>query len=158
MSARAAWRLETLGFQEVYRYTDGKADWLAHGLPSEGKVVTSTRLADLVRVDVPTCGIETPIGTLRDVVGSYRLHRCAVVTRERVVLGLLRPGDLAADDGVSAGDVMVPGPTTMRPNGDPVAAVAAMDRVHDDVLLVTTSDGVLVGLVTREDAERAAPG
>ena len=29
LSARAAWRLESMGFQEVYRYTPGKADWLA---------------------------------------------------------------------------------------------------------------------------------
>src|SRR5437773_6189207 len=28
LSARAAWRLESMGFQEVYRYTPGKADWL----------------------------------------------------------------------------------------------------------------------------------
>src|SRR6059036_3067934 len=36
LSARAAWRLETMGFQEVYRYTPGKADWLAAGWETEG--------------------------------------------------------------------------------------------------------------------------
>src|SRR5256712_11695283 len=35
LSARAAWRLETMGFQEVYRYTPGKADWLAAGWGNE---------------------------------------------------------------------------------------------------------------------------
>ena len=37
MSARAAWRLETLGFTQVYRYTAGKMDWFANALPIEGK-------------------------------------------------------------------------------------------------------------------------
>jgi hypothetical protein len=36
MSPRAACRLETLGFPEVYDYVAGKADWLAHGLDVEG--------------------------------------------------------------------------------------------------------------------------
>jgi 3-mercaptopyruvate sulfurtransferase SseA len=31
MSPRAAWRLKTLGFERVYDYVGGKADWLAHG-------------------------------------------------------------------------------------------------------------------------------
>jgi hypothetical protein len=33
----AAWRLESLGFAQVYRYTPGKADWLANELPVEGQ-------------------------------------------------------------------------------------------------------------------------
>lgn len=37
MSPRAACRLEQLGFAEVYDYTTGKADWLAHGLDTEGE-------------------------------------------------------------------------------------------------------------------------
>jgi len=36
LSARAAWRLESMGFQEVYRYTPGKSDWLAAGWETEG--------------------------------------------------------------------------------------------------------------------------
>ena len=31
MSNRAAWRLESLGFTQVYRYTAGKRDWFAFG-------------------------------------------------------------------------------------------------------------------------------
>ena len=37
MSPRAAWQLEALGFTNVYDYTEGKLDWIAHGLPTEGK-------------------------------------------------------------------------------------------------------------------------
>jgi rhodanese-related sulfurtransferase len=36
MSLRAAWRLEDLGFEKVYDYVPGKADWFANGLPKVG--------------------------------------------------------------------------------------------------------------------------
>jgi hypothetical protein len=36
-SPRAACRLETLGFGEVYDYVAGNVDWLAHNLPIEGR-------------------------------------------------------------------------------------------------------------------------
>ncbi len=34
MSPRAAARLETLGFDDVYDYVSGKSDWMAAGLPT----------------------------------------------------------------------------------------------------------------------------
>ena len=37
MSPRAACRLETLGFSDVYDYGGGKAEWLGYGLPREGE-------------------------------------------------------------------------------------------------------------------------
>jgi hypothetical protein len=33
MSPRAAWRLESIGFQHVYDYVAGKADWGGAGRP-----------------------------------------------------------------------------------------------------------------------------
>ena len=38
MSPRAACRLEAFGFRPVYDYVTGKADWLASGLPTEGRL------------------------------------------------------------------------------------------------------------------------
>jgi hypothetical protein len=51
MSARAAARLETLGFRWVYRYQPGKADWFAAGLSREGTEAGTARVADLVERD-----------------------------------------------------------------------------------------------------------
>ena len=53
MSPRAAWRLEGLGFERVYDYVPGKADWFASGLPKEGRLASvptrgeTARRADL---------------------------------------------------------------------------------------------------------------
>jgi len=40
MSPRATWRLEGLGFERVYYYLPGKADWFANGLPKEGTLAS----------------------------------------------------------------------------------------------------------------------
>lgn len=55
MSARAAARLRTLGFEQVFRYTSGKMDWFASGLPREGTMVGHPRAGDTARRDAPTC-------------------------------------------------------------------------------------------------------
>src|SRR2546423_7984329 len=57
LSARAAWRLESMGFQEVYRYTAGKADWLAAGWETEGTSTKVPRLKQYLQKDVFTCGL-----------------------------------------------------------------------------------------------------
>lgn len=37
----AAARLEALGYRNVFKYTDGKADWIAAGLPVESGAASS---------------------------------------------------------------------------------------------------------------------
>jgi hypothetical protein len=90
MSPRAACRLESLGFQEVYDYAAGEADWFAYGLPMEGTNASIPHAGDLARRDVPTCRLDDD---LRDVVRRLRASdwdACPVTNDERVVLGLLR--------------------------------------------------------------------
>src|SRR5260221_51431 len=57
MSPRAAWRLESLGFTEVYDYAAGKEDWLAWGRPREGRTAQVPTVGEVARRDVPTCGL-----------------------------------------------------------------------------------------------------
>jgi hypothetical protein len=64
--ARAASRLETLGFRQVYRYQPGKADWFAAGLPREGREAYTPRVADIARRDVPTCRIDERVDAVHD--------------------------------------------------------------------------------------------
>ena len=47
LSARAASRLESLGFTHVYRYTPGKDGWLAMGLPTDGPEAATPRAGDI---------------------------------------------------------------------------------------------------------------
>jgi CBS domain-containing protein len=79
--------------------------------------------------------------------------RCVVVNEERIVLGLLRESELASGPEMPAEEVMRNGPATFRPD-EPVEKVAKRMRERRATgVLVTTSDGRLVGLLYREDAE-----
>src|SRR5215207_2660978 len=157
MSPRAAWRLEGLGFERVYDYVPGKADWFASGLPKEGKLALSPTIGDAARRDVPTCAPVEKIGVVRERVRKIGWDRCVVVNKERVVLGLLREKELSSDLKVPVEEAMRNGPaTTFRPNEPVGKMVQRMQDREATALLVTTSDGRLVGLLYREDAEQLA--
>src|SRR5207245_1985705 len=97
MSARAASRLTTLGFMDVYRYQAGKADWFAAGLPREGAEAHVPRVADIAERDVPTCGLHERVGDLQEGVRPDGRNVCVVVDAERVVLGLVDLEALSGD-------------------------------------------------------------
>ena len=72
------------------------------------------------------------------------------------MLGLLREKDISLGSGATVERVMRSGPTTFRPDV-PVGKLAKRMRERGaHTVLVTTSDGRLVGLLYRDDAERLA--
>lgn len=156
MSPRAAWRLETLGFGPVYDYPPGKLDWLAAGLPTEGRLAELPRAGTVARRDVPTCRLDEPVGEVRDRVREAGWDACVVVNEERVVLGILRGEALDAEPGVPAEEAMRPGPGTFRPHVGIGEMASFMSRHDLSNAPVTTSDGRLVGVLRLEDALRAA--
>ena len=79
-----------------------------------------------------------------------------VVNKERIVLGLPREKELSSGPAATVERVMRSGPTTFRPD---VLVGKMAERVRERgarTVLVTTSDGKLIGLLYREDAERLA--
>ncbi len=156
MSPRAASRLEGLGFKKVYDYVPGKADWFASGLPREGKLAGVPTIGEVARRDVPTCAPAEKIRVARERVRKIGWDRCVVVSKERVVLGLLREKELSSDPEVSVEEAMRNGPATFRPNEPVVKMAKRMRERGARTVLVTTSDGRLVGLLYREDAEHLA--
>ena len=151
MSARAAWRLETLGFEHVYRYQPGKEDWLVARLPMEGANATMRRAADVARPNVPTCGLRDRVAEvgarLRD--GDWPL--AVVVDERRVVLGRLRPRDLDAHPEAVAEEIMVEGPRTIRGTRAASEMGSWLDERRVRGVLVTTADGELIGYVRRDE-------
>ncbi len=154
MSARAAWRLESLGFTHVYRYSAGKMDWLASGLPIEGAFASAPCAGDLARRDMPTCVFNERVGVVRSRLPND-WHVCVVLNEQRVVLGLLRESALRGDESAVVEQVMEAGPRTYRPFASP-AQLMRYFKKHEERTgaLVTTGDGVLVGFVLCEDVER----
>jgi CBS domain-containing protein len=151
MSPRAAWRLETLGFGEVYDYVDGKVDWMAAGLPTEGTNAQHPRASDLARKDVPTCGLNEKLGEVKSRVDAQGWDAAVVVNDQRVVFGLLRAKELATDPEQSIEKAMRPGPSTFRPYVSLHEMFHFMVDHKQDSAPITTSDGRLVGLLLRKD-------
>ncbi len=153
MSPRAAWRLESLGFTQVFDYVAGKADWLASGLPVEGKFADYPRAGDVARRDVPTCRLTDRLGDVRDRTLDADQNVCVVVNDDRIVLGRLRGDALGGDPEATVESVMESGPTTTRPD-DPLEAITErLQSARVASILVTTPDGRLVGVLYRRDAE-----
>jgi CBS domain-containing protein len=156
MSPRAAWRLESFGFTEVYDYVAGKQDWLAAGLPTEGTNAARPRAGDVARRDVPTCRLDDRLEEVRRRVEAAGWDACVVVNDESVVLGLLRSGELAPEGNPRIEEVMRPGPSTFRPFVSAEEMAGYMTEHNLQSAPITTSDGRLVGLLLRDDVVRAA--
>jgi len=145
-----------LGFTAVFDYVAGKQDWLANGLPSEGKRAETARIGDLVRKDVPTCSIDDTVGRVKERAADAGWDMAVAVSEERIILGLLRNEQLAALPNSTVDQVMQPGPSTWRPNLGVERMVGHAVRYHLPHLLVSTSDGVLVGVLRRSDIDHLA--
>jgi CBS domain-containing protein len=154
MSARAAWRLETLGFARVYRYTPGLYGWLASGLPSEGSDAGTPRAGDVTDRDVLTCGLQDRLGDVRERLRTAGETSCIVVNDRGVILGRVRGKALEGDAKQPVEAVMEAGPTTVRPSEPLTALIERMQKRRVGSILVSTPDGVLVGVLRREDGER----
>jgi CBS domain-containing protein len=155
MSPRAASRLETLGFEQVYDYVAGKADWGSAGLPLEGANGSETRAGAHVRTNVPTCRPEDSLQTVCEELEESGWDTCFVVDERGVVLGRLGRRAIRGRANVAAEEAMTPGPSTVRPSARLEAMVEQMQRQNLSNLPVTTSDGRLVGLLALRDAEEA---
>jgi predicted transcriptional regulator len=145
-----------MGFPEVYDYGSGKQDWLAAGLPIEGRAADLPRAGRVARADVPTCGPDERLEDVRGRVEAAEWNACVVVNEERVVLGLLREEELQGTEDRRIEEAMRPGPSTFRPHVH-IVEMAQYMLEHDlPNCPITTGDGVLVGLLRREDAIEAA--
>jgi hypothetical protein len=114
---------------------DGKADWMAYGLPVEG--ADGPFLGDDL-VAATTCDVHATVGEVRRLIGDAPV----VVLADGLAVGEVDAATLdGRDDGEKLLDVMDPVPTTVRPS----VTFAAAAEGGGGRQLVTTSDGRLVG-------------
>lgn len=147
MSPRAAWRLERLGFTEVYDYVVGKADWLAAGLHTERGGPEPTRAVDVAEGDVPTCGPGDEVRTAAARAIDAGWTSCVVVNDQRIVLGRLRLDRVDTGSEGPVEEVMEPGPSTVRADQDADGLLERLRSQGVPEVIVTTPDGELLGVV-----------
>ncbi len=153
MSSRAAWRLESLGFSQVYRYAAGKLDWFAYGLPMAGEFAAIPKAGEIVRRDVPTWRITDRVGEVYRHCQEAGWKVCLVVNESNVVLGRLRREAWEVDPETVVEEVMENGPTTFRLDNFLEPLVKRMREKKVGSVIITNSDGALIGILYRKDGE-----
>jgi rhodanese-related sulfurtransferase/CBS domain-containing protein len=151
MSPRAGALLDRFGFERVFDYAASKVDYLARGLPREGEKAGERRAVDAIRDEVVSCSPGESIEEARTRIDSSAFGFGLVVNEGGIVLGRLRRSLLQQSEGGVVEEVMEVGPSTVRAN---VRAEELRERLEQRELrcaIVTTPDGVLLGVVRRAD-------
>ncbi len=146
LSARGAALLEAYGFERVHDYVGSKAAWLAMHLPYEGTAPAPMRAGTLAK-PAATCG---PATTLSGLPPPGPGGVVLVLDLSSVVLGAVRPDTLPEGDSPVL-DVLQPAPPSVRPSISARELAASMARGGEGYVVVTTSHGVLIGVVERSD-------
>ncbi len=154
MSPRAAVRLETLGFTQLFEYAAGKADWTSSGIPTEGSMAGQPRAGDIAQRDIPTCSLADRLGDATDRAQDADQNVCMVVNADGVVLGRLRGDRLQGDSGAAIESVIEEGPTTIRADAALNEITERMRKRGVGSILVTDPEGRLLGILYRNEAER----
>ncbi len=149
MSPRAAWRLEAAGFGPVYDYAAGKTDWLAADLPFEG---TAQLAGMFTRRGVAAVAEGAPVAEALGLLGAQGFGPVLVLNPAGVVMGAAHRDALkSAPAHADAGSVMRFGVSTVRPSEDAAALAHRMGHAEVTRVIVTHSDGTLVGLFFAAD-------
>lgn len=149
MSPRAAWRLEAAGFGPVYDYVPGKTDWLAADLPFEG---TAQLAGMFTRRDVATVRENTPAEQALRALQDQGFGPVLVLNEAGVVMGAVHRDELeSAPPGTEAAALMRWGVSTVRPSEEVADLVHRMGHAEISRVVVTRSDGTLVGLFFADD-------
>ncbi len=103
---------------------------------------------------MPTCFPEDRLETVVSRLAETEYELCVVISPQRVVLGTVRGKALKAPPDTLVEAVMDPAPSTYRPNVSVEEMIEHMrkNRVRD--ALVSTTDGVLIGLLRQSELEK----
>lgn len=126
------------------------------GLPVEGKAAGVPTIGQVARSNVPRASLGEPLAEVRARVSGSGWETAMVVNEAGVVLGRLFKSQLDEGPDTSVEESMDEGPSTFRPNVPVSEMRNTMTEEELDTAPVTTSEGVLVGMVLRDDVSSSA--
>jgi CBS domain-containing protein len=134
----------------------GKVDWLANGLKVEGEAPDPPTAGRVMRDDVVRCSPTDRAAAALESIEHSPYPFALVTTAGGTVLGRVRASKLDPRAEEPVWDVAEPGPKTFRPHRS--AENVARQLAEKDLrwAIVTTPEGRLLGIASREDLERAA--
>jgi CBS domain-containing protein len=102
-----------------------------------------------------TCRLDDRVGDIREPIRSSRYRFGLVTSSGGVLLGRVRGSSLDCDSQLTAEEVMEPGPSTVRPDRSPEQIAKRLRDKGFKTAVVTTPEGVLIGVATCRDLEQA---
>jgi CBS domain-containing protein len=117
----------------------------------------SLTVMDYVQSEVPTCRLDEPVGQVGTRAQERGFIMCAVVNDKGIVFGVISKRDWETDPTALAEQLMDSAPTTLRPSDSLVKAEQVLQKSDRGAVLVTDSDGKLLGAFVGA-AKNEAPG
>jgi CBS domain-containing protein len=136
----------------------GKVDWLAHNLPVAGERPDASIAGRVMRDDAALCRPTDPIAAVRESIKRSPYPFALVTSDDRTLLGRAPSSALDPASDSPVWEVAEPGPKTFRPHvsAEKVAEVLASKDLR--WAIVTTPEGRVLGIASRDDLERAGRG
>jgi CBS domain-containing protein len=134
----------------------GKVDWLAHNLPVEGERPEAPIAGRAMRDDVVLCRPGARMSDVYELIERSPYPFALVTSDDGTLLGRAPASALdRASSERPVWEVAEPGPKTFRPHtsAETVAGVLADKDLR--WAIVTTPEGRVLGVASREDLERA---
>jgi CBS domain protein len=138
--ARESWVLSG-----VIYFKPEKTGWLGLGLPGEGRE-KSEMVSEYMEISFPSCGVNNHAQAARQQAEEMNFDVCPVLNQDNVVLGLIRTRVRNANTSDSAAAAMETAPKTLRPYTKVSEAKKLLKENSWSAILVTSSDGKLLGL------------
>ena len=125
-------------------------DWLACALPADGEE-QSSMVFEQIEHRVPTCGLRDSVGEAKRRANEMGVSICAVINEENVLLGVVESNEWKTDRAIPVEQVMKPAPSTLRPSASVKHATELIAKHSLAAILITTSDGKLLGIFKRQE-------
>lgn len=111
------------------------------------------RAGDIANREIPRCGLQDRASDVLHRLAGGGWQVCVVVSEKNVVLGMITAGKIRSDPQPSIEAAMDPAPRTVRPSMTLAEMADFLTKSEKQDVLVTTSDGELIGIATREAVE-----
>ena len=132
----------------------GKVDWLAHNLSVEGHRPDSPTAGRVMRDDAALCRPTDRIADVSESIERSPYPFALVTSDDGTLLGRAPSSALNAASQRPVGDVAEPGPKTFRPHVNAKRAAGFLAEKGLRWAIVTTPEGRVLGVASREDLER----
>ncbi len=118
-----------------------------------GQEANEPTAGSVAQAKVPTCRPDERVVTARERSGGDGDGGCLAVNNRNVFQGLVRHASSLARTEETVAEVMEPEAKTFRPDASLDGPLEYMRDHGLESVVVTTGDGVMVGLLTRDEIE-----